>query len=78
LNAMNWDQVEGKWKQFKGSVRDRWGKFSEDEIESIAGKRDVLIGKLQERYGYSKDEAQREVEEWHRAEFQHRRPSQRI
>ena len=61
---MNWDQVEGKWKQAKGSVKERWGKLTDDDLDVIAGKRDQLVGKIQERYGISKEQAQREVETW--------------
>jgi len=61
---MNWDQVEGKWKQAKGSVKERWGKLTDDDLDVISGKRDQLVGKIQERYGISKEQAQREVETW--------------
>jgi uncharacterized protein YjbJ (UPF0337 family) len=63
---MNWDQVEGKWKQMKGSVRTRWGKLTDDDLELIKGQKDQLVGKIQERYGIQKDEAQRQVEDWNR------------
>jgi len=63
---MNWDQVEGKWKQMKGSVRTRWGKLTDDDLEMIKGQKDQLVGKIQERYGIQKDEAQRQVEDWNR------------
>ena len=56
---MNADQLEGKWKQLKGSVKEKWGKLTDDDLELIAGKRDKLIGKLQERYGIRKEEAER-------------------
>lgn len=61
---MNWDQVEGKWKQLKGSARQRWAKFSADDLEFIGGKKDALVGKLQEHYGYSKEQASREADSW--------------
>lgn len=61
---MNWDEVEGKWKQMKGSVRERWGQLTDSDVESIAGKKDQLVGKLQERYGYTKDQAAREADDW--------------
>jgi uncharacterized protein YjbJ (UPF0337 family) len=61
---MNWDQVEGKWKQMKGLVRTRWGKLTDDDLELIKGQKDQLVGTIQERYGIQKDEAQRQVEEW--------------
>ena len=63
---MNWDQVEGKWKQMKGSVRTRWAKLTDDDLELIKGQKDQLVGKIQERYGIQKDEAQRQVEDWNR------------
>jgi len=59
---MNWDQIEGNWKQFKGRVRERWGKFTDDDLEIIYGKRDKLAGKLQERYGMEKEEAERQIQ----------------
>lgn len=63
---MNWDQVQGKWKQVKGSAKTRWGKLTDDDLDVIAGERDQLIGRIQERYGIAKDEAQRQVEDWNR------------
>ena len=59
---MNWDQVEGKWKQSKGKFREKWGKLTDDDIEVIAGKRDQLVGRLQERYGYAREEAERQAD----------------
>jgi uncharacterized protein YjbJ (UPF0337 family) len=61
---MNWDQAKGKWKQMKGSVKTKWGKLTDDDLEVIAGQRDVLVGKIQERYGISKDAALEQVEDW--------------
>ena len=61
---MNWDQVEGKWKQLKGSVKQKWGKLTDSDLDYIAGKRDEFIGRLQERYGLGKEEAQKQAEEW--------------
>jgi uncharacterized protein YjbJ (UPF0337 family) len=63
---MNWDVLEGKWKQFRGSMREKWGKFTDDDLDYIAGKRDRFVGKLQERYGHSRDEAERYADEWMR------------
>lgn len=60
---MNWDRVEGNWKQFKGTVKEKWGKLTDDDLEVIEGKRDQLTGKIQERYGIAKDAAEREVDE---------------
>jgi uncharacterized protein YjbJ (UPF0337 family) len=61
---MNWDQVEGKWKQMKGSIKQQWGKLTDDDLDVINGKKDVLVGKLQERYGISKEEADKQVRDW--------------
>lgn len=61
---MNWEQIEGKWKQMQGSIKQQWGKLTDDDLEVIAGHRDKLIGKLQERYGLAKEAAEREVDLW--------------
>jgi uncharacterized protein YjbJ (UPF0337 family) len=61
---MNWDRIEGSWKQFRGKVKSQWGDLTDDELTRIAGKQDQLIGKLQERYGYSRDRARWEVQRW--------------
>lgn len=61
---MNWDQIEGKWKQFKGAAKQKWGKLTDDDLDFVGGKRDQLVGKIQERYGMSKEEAHREIENW--------------
>jgi len=60
---MNWDQVEGKWKEVKGRFREKFGKLTDDDLEVIGGKKDQLIGRLQQRYGYNKEEAEREVDD---------------
>jgi uncharacterized protein YjbJ (UPF0337 family) len=65
---MNWDQVEGKWKQVKGSVKERWGKLTDDDLDIIAGKQNQLSGKIQERYGITKEQAEREIDEWRAAQ----------
>ena len=61
---MNWDQVEGKWKQMKGSVKEQWGELTNDDLDVIAGKRDKLIGKLQERYGLATEDANKRADAW--------------
>jgi len=61
---MNQDEVGGNWKQFKGKVKEKWGKLTDDDMTVIEGKRDQLVGKIQERYGYGKDQAEKEVGEW--------------
>ncbi|MGY6703478.1 CsbD family protein [Roseinatronobacter sp.] len=61
---MNWDIVEGKWKQFTGSAKENWGKLTDDDLNQAAGKRDQLVGKIQEKYGVAKDEAEKQVDDW--------------
>jgi uncharacterized protein YjbJ (UPF0337 family) len=61
---MNWDQIEGKWKQAVGKIKEKWGKLTDDDLQVIGGKRDQLVGKIQERYGVAKDEAERQVDEF--------------
>jgi uncharacterized protein YjbJ (UPF0337 family) len=61
---MNRDIAEGKWKQIKGVLRDKWGKLTDDDYDQVSGKRDRLVGKIQERYGYAKDRAEQEVDSW--------------
>lgn len=61
---MNWDQVQGKWKQIKGSVKQQWGKLTDDDLDMVAGSKDKFIGVLQERYGLAREEAQRRADEW--------------
>ena len=63
---MNWDRIEGNWKQFKGKARQKWGELTDDDLDKLAGKRDQLIGKIQERKGIARDRAEREVTEWAR------------
>lgn len=63
---MNWDQVQGKWKQLRGSVRQEWGKLTDDDLEVVAGQKDKLVGRLQERYGISKEAAENQVDAWSR------------
>jgi uncharacterized protein YjbJ (UPF0337 family) len=59
---MNWDQVEGKWKQSKGKFREKWGKLTDDDLDVIAGQRDQLVGRIQERYGVAKEIAQEQAD----------------
>ena len=63
---MNWDQIEGKWKQFSGAAREKWGKLTDTDWHTVAGKKDQLVGRIQERYGVAKDEADRQADEWAR------------
>lgn len=59
---MNWDHVEGNWKQFKGAVRERWGKLTDNDLDVVAGKREQLAGTLQKHYGYAKETAEKEID----------------
>ncbi len=59
---MNWDRIEGNWKQFKGKVHAQWGKLTDDDLDVIEGRREELAGRIQEVYGISKDEAERQIE----------------
>ena len=63
---MNHDRLQGNWKQFKGKVREKWGKLTDDQLDVINGRREVLAGKIQELYGLSRDEAERQIKEWER------------
>src|SRR6059058_2126357 len=58
LQRMNWDRIEGNWKQAKGKVKEQWGKLTDDQLDKVAGKRDQLVGKIQECYGIAKDDAE--------------------
>ena len=61
---MNWDQIEGKWKQLRGQAKEQWGKLTDDDLDTAAGRRDQLVGKVQEKYGIAKEEAERQVDAW--------------
>jgi uncharacterized protein YjbJ (UPF0337 family) len=61
---MNWDQVEGKWLQFTGSARKRWGKLTDDDWKTVAGRKDQLVGRIQERYGIAREAAEAQADEW--------------
>ncbi len=61
---MNWDQIEGKWKQAKGQARQKWGDLTDDDLDQVKGKREELVGKVQERYGITKDAAEKQVQEF--------------
>ena len=63
---MNKDEISGNWKQLKGKAKEQWGKLTDDDMTVIEGKRDQLVGKMQERYGYAKDQAEKEVSDWER------------
>lgn len=61
---MNWDTIEGNWKQLKGKAKAQWGKLADDQFDIIAGRRDQLVGAIQKAYGIARDEAERQVMEW--------------
>jgi uncharacterized protein YjbJ (UPF0337 family) len=61
---MDWDRIEGNWKQFSGKVKEQWGKLTDDELTQINGNRDQLEGRIQARYGYAKDQAREEIDNW--------------
>jgi uncharacterized protein YjbJ (UPF0337 family) len=63
---MNEDTMKGNWNQFKGKVKEQWGKLTDDDLDVIGGKREQLVGRIQERHGYAKDQAEREVENFER------------
>jgi uncharacterized protein YjbJ (UPF0337 family) len=63
---MNWDRIEGNWKQFKGQIQEKWGQLTDDDLSRINGNREQLEGVIQERYGYGKDRAREEVDRWSR------------
>lgn len=64
MSSSAWDKVAGRWKQLKGDVRSRWGDLTDDEIEQMAGEREKLAGKIQERYGIAREQVSREIDEW--------------
>lgn len=63
---MNWDIVRGNWNQWKGRAKEAWGNLTDDDLDRIEGQKDQLIGRLQERYGWAKEDAEREIDAWHR------------
>ena len=61
---MNWDRIEGNWKQFSGKAQQQWGKLTNGDLDVVEGRRVELVGRLQERYGIAKDEAEKQVDTW--------------
>ena len=61
---MNWDQLEGKWKQYSGKLKEKWGKLTDDDLRVINGKREQLTGVLQQRYGWAKEHAEKQIDEF--------------
>jgi uncharacterized protein YjbJ (UPF0337 family) len=67
-DTMDWNRVEGNWKQLKGKVKEQWGRLTNDDLDLINGNRDQLEGLIQERYGYAKDQARTEIDNWYNAQ----------
>jgi uncharacterized protein YjbJ (UPF0337 family) len=65
--SMNWEQVEGKWKQYKGQAKEKWGKLTDDDLTAIDGRREQLVGRIQERYGIQKEVAEKQADEFVKA-----------
>ena len=61
---MNWESIEGKWTEMKGGIKSQWGKLTDDDLGQLTAKKDVLVGKIQQRYGVLKDDAEKQVDEW--------------
>ena len=62
---MDWNRIEGNWKQFKGKIKEQWGELTDDDLDRIDGKREILEGRIQERYGLAKDRVQQDVDDWY-------------
>jgi uncharacterized protein YjbJ (UPF0337 family) len=65
---MNWDRIKGSWNEYKGKAKQQWGKLTDDDLDVVDGKREELAGKIQNRYGIAKDEAERQIDEWQNRE----------
>lgn len=63
---MNWDRIEGSWKQLSGQAKEQWGKLTDDDLDVVAGRRDQLAGKIQAHYGVAKEDAEKQIAEWQR------------
>ncbi|MCA6218454.1 CsbD family protein [Ideonella sp. B7] len=63
---MNWERIQGQWKQVAGKVKEQWGKLTDDDLDVVGGRREQFVGKIQERYGIAKDEAEHQLAEWER------------
>jgi uncharacterized protein YjbJ (UPF0337 family) len=61
---MNWDEIEGNWKQMIGGAKERWGKLTDNDLTIVRGRREQLVGKIREAYGIAKEDAEKQVEEW--------------
>ena len=69
---MNQDRIQGRWKQLKGKVKEQWGKLTDDDLDVIAGRRDQLLGRIQQRHGLARDEAERQITDWEHSSTDHR------
>jgi len=74
---MNWDQMEGKWKQYKGQAKEKWGKLTDDDLDVVDGRRQQLVGRIQERYGIAKDAAEKQADEFVKALQEERTESEK-
>tara|TARA_R110000787_G_scaffold127635_3_gene239097 strand:- start:878 stop:1075 length:198 start_codon:yes stop_codon:yes gene_type:complete len=61
---MNWDKIEGNWKQFTGKAKEKWGDLTDDDLDRVNGKREQLVGRIQEKYGIARDKAEKQVKDW--------------
>jgi len=61
---LDWNRVEGNWKQFKGKIKEKWGELTDDEIDKMEGSREQFEGKIQEKYGIGKDQSKRNIDDW--------------
>src|SRR5215831_107238 len=66
--GMDWNRIEGNWKQVRGKVKEQWGKLTDDDLNVINGRRDQLEGKIQERYGYAKDQVRKDIDDWYKSQ----------
>jgi uncharacterized protein YjbJ (UPF0337 family) len=71
---MNWNRIESNWKEFKGHVRSRWDQFTDHELDAIAGKRDLVLGRIQELYGQSKKETDAQLTDWEKSVLENAQP----
>ena len=67
-DRVDWNRVEGNWKQITGKVKEKWGKLTDDDLANINGKREQLEGKIQERYGIARDKVRKDVDDWYSAQ----------
>jgi uncharacterized protein YjbJ (UPF0337 family) len=61
---MNWDRIKGNWREYMGKAKQQWGELTDDDLQKVEGRREELAGKIQNRYGIAKDEAERQIDEW--------------